>query len=662
MRTITAKLTRIFLVVANSVLLGTVLISQMYMYHHTRLAAHENLRTHAVALASNLEAAVSFTDASFAQQTLNALQHYPDVQFAAVVLADGRALARYHPDGGKEADAAFMLFLAQGDFLAIEKHGVVQPIAQQGEAPARLLVVASLDAVNATSLRTLLASLALSVAVLLAAHALYRRLAGAVTGPIEDLTTLMRAVEREGDFAKRAEVVSDDEIGELAHGFNAMLDALETRNAKLGQELQERMQAEAEIRRLNADLEARVRQRTRDLEIANRSLILAKEAAEAASIAKSVFLANMSHEIRTPMNGIVGMSHILRREGITPGQASRLDMIETSAEHLLGIINNILDLSKIEAGKFALEEVPVDIETLLTNVTTLLSERAKASGIRLLIQSDPLPQHLAGDFTRLQQALLNYATNAVKFTEKGTVILRSLKEEETADFVTVRFEVQDTGIGIAPEAMSRLFSAFEQADNSMTRKYGGTGLGLAITRRLAQLMGGEAGAESTLGVGSTFWFTVRLKKGIGGAVAETTTERDPAALIRQRYHGNRVLVADDVPVNREVASLQLEAVDLVVDVAEDGAEAVAMARKTKYLAIFMDMQMPKMNGLEATRSIREINGYRHTPIIAMTANAFVEDRAKCMEAGMNDFMIKPFDPETLFATLLRSLADIEDQS
>ena len=196
----------------------------------------------------------------------------------------------------------------------------------------------------------------------------------------------------------------------------------------------------------------------------------------------------------------------------------------------------------------------------------------------------------------------------------------------------------------------------------MTRKYGGTGLGLAITRRLAQLMGGEAGAESTLGVGSTFWFTVRLKKGIGGAVAETTTERDPAALIRQRYHGNRVLVADDVPVNREVASLQLEAVDLVVDVAEDGAEAVAMARKTKYLAIFMDMQMPKMNGLEATRSIREINGYRHTPIIAMTANAFVEDRAKCMEAGMNDFMIKPFDPETLFATLLRSLADIEDQS
>ena len=660
MRTIAAKLTRIFLVVAVLALLGTGLISQMYLYFHSRSAAHENLRTHAVALASNLEAAVSFGDAAFAQQTLNALQHYSDVQFAAAVLADGRVLAGYRADGAKEADSAFLQSLAQGDFLAIGKHGVVQPIAQQGEAPARLLVVASLDTLNQTMLRTLLAALTLGVIVLLAAQALFRRMTGAVTGPIEDLTALMRTVERAGDCAARAAVVSDDEIGELAQGFNSMLDALEARNAKLNQELQERMQAEAEIRRLNADLEARVRQRTHDLEIANQSLILAKEAAETANIAKSAFLANMSHEIRTPMNGIVGMCHVLRREGITQQQARRLDTIETSAEHLLGIINNILDLSKIEAGKFALEEVSVDIETLLANVSSILSERANAKGIRLVIQSDLLPRNLVGDLTRLQQALLNYATNAVKFTEKGTVTLRSLRQEETDDCAIVRFEVQDTGIGIAPEAMSRLFNAFEQADNSMTRKYGGTGLGLAITRRLAELMGGEAGAESTPGVGSTFWFTVKLKKGLQGNVAETETDLNAAALIRQRHHGSRILVADDVPVNREVAGLMLESVDLVVDLADDGAQAVALARKTNYRAIFMDMQMPNMNGLEATRCIREIPGYRNTPIIAMTANAFAEDRTKCLEAGMNDFLIKPFDPDTLFAVLLRSLARIDD--
>jgi CheY-like chemotaxis protein len=259
-----------------------------------------------------------------------------------------------------------------------------------------------------------------------------------------------------------------------------------------------------------------------------------------------------------------------------------------------------------------------------------------------------------GDPTRLQQALLNYATNAVKFTEKGTVTLRALKQEEAADSVRVRFEVQDTGIGIVPEVMSRLFSTFEQADNSMTRKYGGTGLGLAITRRLAELMGGESGADSKPGVGSTFWFTVKLKKGDEKA-ASTATAVDAEAEIRQRYAGQRILVVDDEPVNREIALMQLEAVDLVADAAEDGAEAVAMVQKNNYAAIFMDMQMPKLNGLEATREIRQLPGSRDTPIIAMTANAFAEDKARCMAAGMNDFLAKPFNPDELFVILLRAL-------
>lgn len=356
------------------------------------------------------------------------------------------------------------------------------------------------------------------------------------------------------------------------------------------------------------------------------------------------------------MNGIVGMVNILRREGLTPRQLERLETIDKSAQHLLSVINNILDLSKIEAGKLDLEGAPVAIDSMMVNVSSILAERAKAKGLRLAIETETIPHRLLGDPTRLRQALLNYATNAVKFTEKGSVTLRALKLEETRGSITLRFEVQDTGIGITPEAMSRLFSAFEQADNSMNRKYGGTGLGLAITRRLAALMGGEVGAESTPGVGSTFWFTVRLKKGGEATVVPRETAVDCEAEIRQRYAGQRILVVDDEPINREVALLQLEAVDLAVDMAEDGAEAVTLARKNSYAAIFMDMQMPKLNGMEATLEIRRLPGYRDIPIIAMTANAFVEDKERCFEAGMNDFLVKPFDPDTMFATLLRSLS------
>ena len=417
-------------------------------------------------------------------------------------------------------------------------------------------------------------------------------------------------------------------------------------------DITERKLSEAELDQHRHHLEELVCVRTAEL-------ARAKEAAETATIAKSAFLANMSHEIRTPMNGILGMANILRREGVTPQQAQRLDTIDASAQHLLSVINDVLDISKIEAGKLTLEEAPVAVSSLLANVSSILSIRAKAKGIHLLIETDKLPHNLLGDPTRLQQALLNYASNAVKFTEAGSVTLRALVQEESADSLCLRFEVQDSGIGITPEAISRLFCAFEQADNSTTRKYGGTGLGLAITRRLAALMGGQTGVESTPGVGSRFWFTATLKKNAKAPEAKLATDIDTEAAIRKHYAGCRILIADDDQINREVAQMLLEDIGLLADTADDGAEAIALAKKTEYTAIFMDMQMPNVDGLKATRQIREMPGYQHTPIIAMTANAFVEDKALCLQAGMNDFLIKPFNSGDLHAILLRTLSQRE---
>lgn len=385
--------------------------------------------------------------------------------------------------------------------------------------------------------------------------------------------------------------------------------------------------------------------------------ILAKKAAEVATLAKANFLANMSHEIRTPLNGILGMTYLLRHSNCTPKQIEQLDKISSSGNHLLGLINDILDLSKIDAGKLVLEEQDFTLTKLLSNITAMFDNAVTAKGLNLLIKISDLPKVLHGDFNRLSQALVNYLSNAVKFTEHGSITLQGHVLEETTDGYLLRFEVIDTGIGILPEDQARLFNAFEQADNTTTRKYGGTGLGLAINRRLALLMGGDVGVTSKSGKGSTFWLDVQLGKGDPLTIETDTVLAEKAgAILNREHHGKRILLVEDEPLNQDVALMLLKSVGLSVDLAENGKQAVRLAWENAYAAILMDVQMPKQDGLGATTAIRKIVGRETVPIIAMTANAFDEDRVKCLSVGMNDFLSKPVTPDLLFETLLKWLS------
>lgn len=598
-----------------------------------------NRMTHDTALAPSELLLPTNLDESVQQREINGRDGHPYIDLITPVFGHA-ASGPYGFPGADQDDQQLIGYVRLG--LDLEAH----------QQQIRQLIIN-------TSLGTLVLILIGVAATLFAARK--------ITAPLKRLFEIAGEIS-EDRLDHRIEISGSDEISDLGRAFNQMLTRLRT--------YRQQVEHQHEI------LEEQVVQRTLELQDATDQALKLADRAEAANRAKSQFLANMSHEIRTPMNGMIGMTDMLLRTKLTKQQHKMTETIQLSSESLLDIINAILDFSKIEAGHTVLENAPFVLRRVVQEVYDLCSGHAKQKGLKLSCHiAAEVPDSFCGDAGRLRQILMNLVSNALKFTERGEVAIRVTLESKYNRAATVRFEVEDTGIGIAKEFQQEVFESFSQVDGSASRKFGGTGLGLAIVKQLTELMGGHVGVESDPGEGATFWFTVLmdvqdthclLTAAVeNGTLRRSRPERLPPQIMEApaKYvpspddirHGlkGKILVAEDNLVNLELVKTMLECDQFKVDTAINGRQAYEAWSKSAYDLVLMDCQMPDLDGYEATRLIRDkeevSGGNRHTTIIALTAHARKEDRQRCLEAGMDDHLSKPFRLNQLHDILARWL-------
>ncbi|EXI80615.1 MAG: Signal transduction histidine-protein kinase BarA [Candidatus Accumulibacter appositus] len=623
------KLRRINLQTTVSAFLIAILLLSTYDYLNLSRELLADSAVKARLIARNSGSALLFDDPEAATAVLNSLQEDAQVLHATLWNEQGRQLASYHST--RHAHEPFGELVSHGHQLGLAQLDIAEPVTADGKRVGTIALRLDLNPLYQRLLWHALAFALVILIALLLSSLLLSRLNRAITAPISSLVGVMREVSQGGNYAARAAIESNDEIGALATGFNAMLEQIEDR--------EQRLAAHRDVLENEVELRTAELRQSRDL-------------AEAGSRAKSEFLATMSHEIRTPMNGILGMTELLRSTTLSAQQRRFTDAVYQSGEHLLNIINDILDFSKIEAGRLEIESINFNLRQLIEDVGCLFAQAAESKGLEMVCSvPHDLPVAVRGDPVRIRQIMTNLVSNAIKFTADGEVVVRLSLLEENAAQARFRFEVQDSGIGIEQQAQERVFSAFIQADSSTTRQYGGSGLGLAIARRLVETMGGEIGLRSELERGTLFWFEIPLLK--QDAHARAVIDGD------EGLRGLRVLVVDDNATNREILAHQLAGWSMHTTIAASGREALQSLRQASAapfdLAI-LDLHMPEMDGFTLAQAIKAEARWQGMPLLMLSSVSVGSDQARRRQAPIDYYLTKPVRQSDLYDAIATAMS------
>ena len=637
---IKGKLTLIIMSVCTVILLLSTTVIIVWEQIDSRHRLTESLHSQSRIIADNCKAALSFGDSKDATDTLATLQAQKTIVFGCIYNSDGEVFAQYQRSNIKEKIVQSNLrehkHIFENGYLS-----VFHSIELDGEIIGTIYLRDNLAEIHSDLFWDIVAAMIMLPLALFAAYILASKLQKIISGPVTELAEIAKSVTQKNDLTVRASKIANDEVGSLVEAFNEML-------SKIYEENTTRKQAQEELKKHHDNLEHTVRHRTQELESSTEKADLMAREAVAANLAKSQFLANMSHEVRTPMNAVIGFSDLLANESLTDDQEVYVNTIRSSAQNLMDIINDILDFSKIEAGKLETEIEECDLQEILESINSLLRPTATKKGLTFeILQTDPLPATIKTDPTRLRQCLINLLGNAIKFTETGHVRTNVSLEHKDNSKPYIRFDIEDTGIGIATEDYKLVFESFSQADYSNTRKFGGTGLGLAITKQLTKLLNGDLSFTSEYGKGSVF--TMIIPAGVDVITTRDVQDKyDTVKHLQQKFSGN-ILVAEDDPDNQTLFKVLLKKTGCQFTIVSDGKEAVNKIKAENFDLVLMDMQMSNMNGFDATIAIRDA-GIK-VPIIAVTAFAMTGDSKKCLDAGCNGYLAKPIDITKLNKTI-----------